>query len=122
MPFLKRLIATISGVLFLQLSLLGSGVLCATHRGHAMSPGAGAHAMNGRQAPDDCGTPSTNDSCRGPWAPGGCASMTSCAAATAAPTAGVQVLRTFAVARDLPEPLSAESELAVTPEPPPPRA
>lgn len=48
--------------------------------------------------------------------------MTSCASATAAPTAGVQVLRTLAVARELPEPLSAESEFAVTPEPPPPRA
>jgi hypothetical protein len=47
--------------------------------------------------------------------------MISCATATSAPAAAVVIDGTLPTARDLPEPLAAESDLAVAPEPPPPR-
>jgi hypothetical protein len=47
--------------------------------------------------------------------------MMSCATATSAPAAVAVMDETPPTARDLPEPLSAESDLAVAPEPPTPR-
>jgi hypothetical protein len=47
--------------------------------------------------------------------------MMSCATATSAPAAVAMMDGTPPATRDLPEPLSAESDLAVAPEPPPPR-
>jgi hypothetical protein len=124
MPFHQRLIATLSSVLLLQLSLFGNDALCTAHNGHAMSGMAQHHSTHGQPSSKDCGSESDGKSHRGPLAPdgpGSCASMISCATATAAPTSGAGMTGTLPTAGELPEPLSAESDLAVAPEPPPPR-
>jgi hypothetical protein len=80
--------------------------------------------MHGQRSPDGCGSENASKPCRGPWAPdasGTCASMMSCATATSAPAAVAAMDEALPTTRDLPEPLSAESDLAVAPEPPPPR-
>jgi hypothetical protein len=89
-----------------------------------MSGSVQEHSMHGQHASEGCGSENASKPCRGPWAPdasGTCASMISCATASAAPAAGAGLTRMPPTARDLPEPLSAESDLAVAPEPPPPR-
>ena len=89
-----------------------------------MSGSGQEHSMHGQPSPRGCGSENDSKSQRGPLAPdvpGACASMISCAAATAAPTPGARMTGTLPAASELPEPLSAESDLAVAPEPPPPR-
>lgn len=139
---IRRLVAALSSLLLLQLTLLGSGTLCATHSGeasttyaHDMASMAGtgqsdasasttlatrALPSDGQQAPHPCG--GAEDGCGLPWAPGQCASMTSCSVTAAPPTiVAVQLERSQGVSY-LPEPGSIGSRAATPPELPPPRA
>ena len=137
---LHRLTAVLSSALLLQLSLLASGTLCRMHvdqasAGHRMaaaqhSSQQGAHApmmtmdddspampMNG------CGNAGSSKSCDAPWAPSGCASMSSCITVTSALNAATVSLnaapthvKQFAASVQMP------SGPAFAPELPPPRA
>ena len=99
MSLLRRSFAALAGLFLLQLTLLGSGTLCATHYGDARSD-ATVHAMGGMRemsrvtvaqrsvsaisdasgprSPQDCGGLGQHDGCGLPWAPGQCSSMTAC--------------------------------------------
>jgi len=124
MPLLRRLIATVSGTFFLQLSLLGSVAPCTMDGGHDPNRPVQAHSMNGAHSDGGCSARNTSKSCRLPCAPetqGTCASMASCATATAAPPAEIRILPGLVSAGDLPEPLSIESDLTTAPDSPPPR-
>ena len=126
MPIHQRLIAIVSGVLFLQLSLLGSVAPCSMDgggRGHiAMT---GAHVMGGGGHSDTiCDARTAGKSCRLPCVPesqGPCASMASCSMVTASLPSETRLLPARTATAVLPEPLSAESDLALAPELPPPR-
>jgi hypothetical protein len=68
--------------------------------------------------PAGCGA---NESCRGPWAPGNCASMLSCITSIAPVTrvaSAVPAARVTLIAR---EPVSPRLGPTFAPEPPPPR-
>ena len=102
MRLVRRLSAALSSILLLQLSLLGSGTLCALQ--HSAGHGAPETVSSGMRAmmhgpvgtaassmlveqPADgndnpangCGGNAPADSCGVPWSTGTCASMISCA-------------------------------------------
>ena len=146
MRFARRSVAALSTVLLLQLSLLGSGTLCALR--HAAAPSnperlmeamkgmshetvtpVGKHVssvMNQAEpGSQDAGSgcpSSDHEPCRGPWAPGTCASMGACAwsqIVSFEPTRG-SVRNSSAATRI--EPLMLHAGPAFAPEIPPPRA
>ena len=111
MRIVHRVAAAFAGIILLQYSLLGSGTLCAMR--------APSHqATNGT----DCDGPKQSDPGRAPCTTTACASMTACTSAPSLVTASFVAATGTVIVAELPEPLSAESELAITPEPPPPRA
>jgi hypothetical protein len=143
MPLNRRLFATLSSVLFLQFSLLGSGTVC--ERGHAsgdrVMDGAGSampamvrdsdstaavseamyqpvNASDARQR-DAHGT---SDSCRGTPAPGTCAFMSSCAWSQSAAVEPLTAAVGSRTSSNLLEPETLRTGPAVAPELPPPRA
>ena len=144
MRFLRRLSAALSGILLLQLSLLRSGTLCALQHaaGSAdmtgpaaamagMMMGSGARAVHesvvigladaSKSPHGGCGDHQSADSCGGPWAPGPCTTMSSCAWSQSSTV--VPVLAASAeTAGNLPEPRVLQTGLAIAPELPPPRA
>ena len=134
----RRAFAALSGLLLLQLMLLGSGTLCAmqrdaSHRG--MSDGgmqvsgmqATTHShkvvvASGHDAGGPAGGAQDRDSCRVPLAPGQCASMSACAI-SAAPSRMVGAsLAVRIVALSLPTVTRIPSGPTFAPELPPPRA
>lgn len=147
MRFARQSVAALSTVLLLQLSLVGSGTLCALRHGGALGGAepsmegmtgmthetaatvAGHSPMVTEQAGPasqdaESGCPSRGESepCHGPWAPGTCASMNSCAWSQ-----GVPFEPTFASADNDPgaagpEPPMLHTGPAFAPEIPPPRA
>lgn len=128
----RRLAAALSGALLLQLSLLGSGTLCAMEHGsdahgsgHAAMRMAGPTSEHGAPQGHDaprCDVAGSDDGCGLPWAPGHCAAMTTCSA-TAAPVSAVSIqLAAATPAADMPEPTLIHSGPAAAPELPPPRA
>jgi hypothetical protein len=145
MPFVRRTVAVLSSLFLLQLTLLGSGTLCAMHHGatgidraeHSMRGMAGIVASptpspesavlaatdgNSSVSPSDYNGPTDHDGCRLPWAPGQCSSMTTCGV-TVAPAALIVALsapRTASVDIAAPELVRAGPSFA--PELPPPRA
>jgi hypothetical protein len=145
MSFVRRSFAAVSGLFLLQLTLLGSGTLCAPHH-PAMQNGEAMSTMRqtmdaGRQMPadagmavnaDDNGAPMSpadcngsgqeHDGCRLPYAPGQCSSMTTCniTASPAAMIASANSLRT--VALEYTSPTLAHAGPTFAPELPPPRA
>jgi hypothetical protein len=107
---LHRIVAVLSGTLLLQLSWLASGTLCRMPVDRGMETGMAAtvdangqtmhtadrsaqnaHASNAVAAIDasrsmpagGCDMAAINHSCGGPWSPGGCTTMSSCASAAA---------------------------------------
>ena len=143
MSFVHRSFAALCGISLLQLSLLGSGTLCAIQHSVARSNGA-AHAMddmtgirssaathaivsavpdeNAPASAADCGGMSSHDGCDLPWAPGQCASMAACAM-SAAPVVRSASFVTLRVVRiELPSPTLLHSGPTFAPELPPPRA
>lgn len=142
MSFVRRFLAALSGLFLLQLSLLGSGTLCAIHHGAARDD-AGVHtmhAMSGMRAglatrasvsamhdadrpmsPADCGGMGEHGGCRLPWAPGRC-SMTACDV-SATPAASIVASVTISVMTfELPTPAFFHPGPIFAPELPPPRA
>lgn len=134
---IRRLTAAFTTVLLLQLTLLGSGTLCALQGGTAPDTMAGMTGMHSAShaaaapsqspshhpaAPQQCDESRQGGGCQQPWAPGQCASMTTCAAVTAPAGEIVAQVTIAAPAPDLPEPASIRSGPTATPELPPPRA
>lgn|SRR5512146_1246879 len=140
LSLLHRLTAVLSSALLLQLSLLASGTLCRMHVDQANAqhgvPAAQHSSQHGAQDSamamgDDspampmnaCGNAGSSKSCGAPWAPSGCASMSSCITATSAmmapslslSTAPTQV-KQFVASAQMP------TGPAFAPELPPPRA
>lgn len=145
MSILRRSIATALGVLLLQLTLLGSGTLCAVQH-VAAREGATAHemlGMNGTPAMhatsmasatatvtdagrgpvnSDCGGPGPHDGCGLPWAPGQCSSMTTCDVSGTPARIGIFSDAGRLVAINISASASAHAGPTFAPELPPPRA
>lgn len=143
MPLVRRSFAALSGLFLLQLMLLGSGTLCATHHGlarpgatnHAMAMGDLAHQTRSHESlvtkagesstpmsPADCGGSGGHDGCRLPFAPGSCSSVTTCDV-TATPAAAIGAAAYVeVVALEVPPPALGHSGPTFAPELPPPRA
>ena len=142
MSFVHRSLAALSAVFLLQLSLLGSGTLCAMHHGAARD-NADAHAMHGMSGmssgpatrasvsavpeaespsnPTDCGGMGEHGGCGLPWAPGQCSSMTACDV-SATPAASIVASVTMPVmAFELPTPALIHSGPIFATELPTPR-
>ena len=140
LSLLHRLTAVLSSALLLQLSLLASGTLCRMHgdqanAGHGMpaaqhSSQQRAHAPVMTMADDSpampmngCGNAGSSKSCDAPWAPSGCASMSSCITPTSAltgPTVSLSAARTHV--KQLVASVRMPTGPAFAPELPPPRA
>ena len=142
MSFVHRSFAALSGLFLLQLSLLGTGTLCALHPSEARND-AGLHAMHemagmrsavmtltsvaaisdadAPMSPADCGGMGNQDGCGVPWAPGQCLSMTACAMSATPAARSVESL-TIRDVLELPSPALLHSGPTFAPELPPPRA
>lgn len=143
MSFVRRSFAALSGVLILQLLLLGSGTLSVMHHGRAQTV-ATKHAMTmaGSRAelsshasavsnadeshtpmsPAGCNGGVDHDACRLPIAPGQCSFMTACDV-SATPAAAIWIALSVPPATvELPSPALAPSGPTFAPELPPPRA
>lgn len=125
---IRRIGAALSGILLLQLTLLGSGTLCAMPSGAAA---AQTHDMSGmagmtQSQADSQQTPPTgshpDDGCRLPWSPGQCATMTACTIAAMPAATVIVALDARPVISELPIPAEIGSRPATPPELPPPRA
>ncbi|HET7189794.1 MAG TPA: hypothetical protein VFI52_16695, partial [Gemmatimonadaceae bacterium] len=83
--FIRRIGAALSSILLLQLTLLGSGTLCAMPSDMGAMPGMTHSVVDRPETPPASSHP--DDGCRLPWSPGQCATMTACtmAAMPAAP-------------------------------------
>ena len=145
MPLVRRSFAALSVLFLLQLMLLGSGTLCATHHGlartgaqdHAMAMAGTAHQGSPHESalamadesgspmsPADCGNGGSggHDGCRLPFAPGPCSSVTTCDV-TATPAAAIGAAAYVQVAAlEVPPPALGHSGPTFAPELPPPRA
>ena len=145
MPVVRRTVAVLSSLLLLQLTLLGSGTLCAMDHGASgvAGPGHSMHAMGDTVAGStsatgnamativdvggpvdrsDCNGPTRHDGCQLPWAPGQCSSVTTCGV-TAAPTAIIVTSSTArAMSIEIAAPELVRSGPTFAPELPPPRA
>lgn len=141
MSFARRSLAALAGLFLLQLTLLGSGTLCAMRhvdapsdaRAHAMHDMGGMSAASPQRtgaisasdasgSPVDCGGPAQGNGCRLPWAPGQCSSMTTCGM-SATLGASIVVATTPAIAAPaLSSPAGMKSGPTFAPELPPPRA
>lgn len=140
MDLLRRVVATLTGLLLLQLMLLGSGTACAL-RHDVARPEAAAHALTrmahqtsahktvvvtssdsrAPMAPMGCDGTADRDDCRLPFAPRQCSAMTTCdvsaaLAATIDPPAHVRTTE-----RELPSVAETHSGPSFAPELPPPR-
>jgi hypothetical protein len=144
MAVLRRLTAALSSVLLLQLSLLGSGTLCALQ--HPGGHGEKDHASTGMAAmmhaapgpvvmagmeslagtsdtpAGGCDGQAPAGACHGPWAAGTCTSMSSCASSQSATVAPLLAWAGRTLDLSLPEPSALHAAPAEAPELPPPRA
>ena len=142
MPFLRRSSAALFALLLLQLTLLGSGTLCARHHGaggnhvdarvangmtmmsaaNLASSSVVTSADNAPVSPEDCGGLGSHDGCGLPWAPGQCSSMTTCDVSLAVPASVISpTIGPIGTGALLP-PVLAQSGPTFAPELPPPRA
>ena len=143
MSLARRSFAALSGLFLLQLMLLGSGTLCATHHdlaraampNHAMALAGMTHQTsshasaltnagesNTPMSPVDCNGTGGHDGCRLPFAPGQCSSVTTCDV-SATPAAAIAVTAySHGVTLELPSPALGHSGPTFAPELPPPRA
>lgn len=145
MPFVRRSLAALSGIFLLQLTLLGSGTLCAVHVSatendasaramhqmvgmsateSATQPNAVAMTTNASDPtnPVDCNGPRQHGGCRLPFAPGQCSSMTACDVSATPAAMVARIALTRAIAPALSAPALAHSGPTFAPELPPPRA
>ena len=141
----RRLVAALSSVLLLQLTLVGSGTLCAMHHAVMDARGATGHESHmipmtsertpasgssmsepGRGdtpgIPHGCDALDSGQGCGLPWSPGQCTSMSSCTATAAQSAPSIVVVASSAPVVELPEPGLLHSGFAAAPELPPPRA
>ena len=142
---IRRAFAVISGLCLLQLTLSGSGTLCAMEHGtsHDVSADAGtpmagmqmagvsqpmtSHAIVVSSSDDSDGPMSPVDGadshgCPVPIAPGPCGSMSGCAIGVAAADVGGASVSMRVIEIALPSPMSVHSGPTLSPELPPPRA
>lgn len=125
MPSLRRCFALLSFLSLLQLTLLGSGTVCAMRgdgTSHGQMSSAGMAAMSGHSAQARCDVSGTGDDCGAPWSGAQCAGMATCAPTVVKPAAVAMVTTAPHHVLDLPEPASITSSAATSPELPPPRA
>ena len=143
MSFVRRSFVALTGLFLLQLTLLGSGTLCAVYHSVGRN-NAGVDAMHDMGAmtsaattraavpaapdshspmsPADCGGTSQHDGCGLPWAPGQCSSMTACDI-SATPAASIMTSASgVAMSIELPTPALIHSGPTFAPDLPPPRA
>ena len=116
---IRRIGAALSSILLLQLTLLGSGTLC------AMPSGAAAMQMHDMGGMADRQTPRSShqdDGCRLPSTPGQCATMTACTIAAMPAATVIVALDARPVISELPIPAEIGSRPSTPPELPPPRA
>ena len=145
MSFVRRSFVALTGLFLLQLTLLGSGTLCAVeHRATRDAPAehvthSAMHSMSGMKSAiarvsvatisdldnptkSDCGGPDQHDGCSQPWAPGQCSSMMPCDI-SATPAGSIEASVTMGTtAHELPAPALIRSGPTFAPEIPPPRA
>lgn len=123
---IRRIGAALSSILLFQLTLLGSGTLCAMPSGAAAMHDMGGMAgmtqpqVDREQTPPPSDHP--DDGCRLPWSPGQCATMTACTIAAMPAASVIVALNTRPVVAELPMPADLGSRPATPPELPPPRA
>ena len=115
---IRRIGAALSSILLLQLTLLGSGTLCAMPSGAA----AQMHDMGGMADQQLPPSSHPDDACRLPSSAGQCATMTACSIAAMPAATVIVALDTRPVITDLPVPAEIGSRPATPPELPPPRA
>ena len=147
MRFARQSVAALSTVLLLQLSLGGSGTLCALR--HASAHGGAEPSMEGmtgmardtdaaaadhgstvteqagpasQDAESGCPSKGESEPCHGPWAPGTCASMSSCAWSQGVPFEPTLASADNDSGAAGAEPLMLHTGPAFAPEIPPPRA
>ena len=116
---IRRFGAALSSILLLQLTLLGSGTLCAMPSGAASMQ---MHDMGGMADQQLSPSSHPDDACRLPSSPGQCATMTACSIAAMPAATAIVVLDARPMISDLPIPAEIGSRPATPPELPPPRA
>jgi hypothetical protein len=118
MPLIRRIAALVSGLLLLQLTLLGGDGACGSQGQRDRSMGAMAAAdPSHAHAP-----PSSGDDCDVRHPPGACVSMPSCASTVVPPPAVVPRIAVASASGVLPEPIVVVSHAVGGPDVPPPRA
>ena len=117
---IRRFGAALSSILLLQLTLLGSGTLCAMPSDMGAMPGMTHSVVDRPETPPPSSHPI--DGCRLPSSPGQCATMTACSIAAMPAAAVIVALDARPVVSELPMPADLGSRPATPPELPPPRA
>jgi hypothetical protein len=120
MPTLRRLTALLSGLLLLQLTLLGVERPCGEHAtrpdralGTTATAAHGTHDTTPARAPgDSCGVEATASEC---------ATMPSCATTLTIPAGAVTVVAGALTSAALPQPVAIHSQPTTGPDVPPPR-
>ena len=119
MSSLRRLTALLSGLLLLQLALLGGRPSCASH---AAGSHASTMAMQGAHGAHDAALAAVpTDACGTERAADRCASMPSCARAIGMPPGIVTRVALVPVTSARLEPAALHSHPAAAPDAPPPR-
>jgi hypothetical protein len=135
----RRSVAALTGLFFLQLTLLGGGTACALRHGVAKSEAAdhaqrtmahqtSAHETivtssesSARTDPIGCNGTADRDDCRLPLAPRQCSSMTTCDVTATAAAIINELVRVQTTDLALPSPTETPSGPSFAPELPPPR-
>ena len=117
---IRRIGAALSSILLLQLTLLGSGTLCAMPSDMGAMPGMTHSVVDRPETPP----PSSHQDhgCSLPSSPAQCATMTACTIAAMPAATVIVALDARPVISDLPIPAEIGSRPATPPELPPPRA
>lgn len=119
---LKRVAALLSGLLLLQLSLLGSGMVCGPHRdGQKMPSMASMASVSSVSQIGDASHPAGSDGGCNAQPALRCAAMASCTLEIAPSVMDATVAATTSTSC-LPEPIALHAERSVLPDVPPPRA
>jgi len=117
---IRRLTALLSGLLLLQLALLGGRPSCATHA--AATTHASAMAMQGAHGAHEASlVAASTDACGTERAADRCTSMPSCARTIGMPSGIVMRVALVAVTSARLEPAALHSHPAAAPDAPPPR-
>ena len=120
MPSLRRLTALLSGLLLVQLTLLGADRSCGSHAGSA-DPAHVVAALASHDSHDTSPAHAPSDACDAELAPGECQTMPSCATTLTVPARLVGEVVLPPARATLPQPDSIHSQPASGPDVPPPR-